>query len=714
MGIVIGFIPWIVYWILVGNIPFTAAVTAAFGVTLLIQIALRIRRQPMRTLDVGNLVVFALLMIAAYLVPDDVLERWLQPLSSLGLLLIALVGVLIGRPFVREYAESSVDAQTAKTQGFRTITNAMTWMWVAAFAVMFGSAMIPPIVDGDATILDMDNTLSIVCYWVVPFTVLGLAGAVSAAFPPWFDRKSAELDQRTTGAPAVVPQPAGPVRPTRGRRSGAGRDGAGLAASAVSADARGAGGLVIDAPDDSRFDESFGVTVTGARAGSQVTVSTSGTDLFGRTWRSQANFIVPSAGVLDVGSTAPQAVDGQDPAWTAADGTAPIWAMRFDDDGQTPEMFVPPAEPWRLTIEASGVGAVASTDSGTSAHAVAGRRVVLRRTGATGLRYEPSEIGGLPGMLLCPPGDAPDGGWPAVACFGGSEGGFESQLSNAAVLASHGFAVLAQAWISESDAGESVCEVPLERFGAALTALAAHDAVDGSRLSAMAISRGSEGLLAAVSRGLTPSLTGLVLISPSSVAWQALGASGEVPDTASWTAGGSPLPWVPLASGVLMRQIVRNAWTVGRDISRQRPTLLRLRPAYQGSLVDVGLLDKHGRPTDFLADHGKVGRHPAVLDASAVRAPLLLVGGRDDHLWPSEPMAAMIAAQRRAAGVDQQDGLQMYDGAGHLIRLGVLPTDAPWTNGIAFGGTRKGLAHAQADATTRVLQFLGAGIVART
>ena len=42
-----------------------------------------------------------------------------------------------------------------------------------------------------------------------------------------------------------------------------------------------------------------------------------------------------------------------------------------------------------------------------------------------------------------------------------------------------------------------------------------------------------------------------------------------VPDdvTASWTVDGRPVPWVPLASGVLMRQIVRNAWTVGEAIS---------------------------------------------------------------------------------------------------------------------------------------------------
>ena len=98
MGIVVGFIPWIVYWILVGNVPFTTAVTIAFAITLLIQIALRIRGQPLRTLDIGNLVVFAVLLLAAYLVPDDVLERWLQPLSSLGLFLIALIGILVGRP----------------------------------------------------------------------------------------------------------------------------------------------------------------------------------------------------------------------------------------------------------------------------------------------------------------------------------------------------------------------------------------------------------------------------------------------------------------------------------------------------------------------------------------------------------------------------------------------------------------------------------------
>ena len=91
-----------------------------------------------------------------------------------------------------------------------------------------------------------------------------------------------------------------------------------------------------------------------------------------------------------------------------------------------------------------------------------------------------------------------------------------------------------------------------------------------------------------------------------------------------------------------------------------------------------------------------------MLDATKLGCPLLMLAGHDDQLWPSVPMARMLAAQRSAAGVAGADQLITYDGAGHLIRLGLLPTDSPWTNGIAFGGTREGLAHAQSDATGRV------------
>ena len=212
----------------------------------------------------------------------------------------------------------------------------------------------------------------------------------------------------------------------------------------------------------------------------------------------------------------------------------------------------------------------------------------------------------------------------------------------------------------------------------------------------------------------------MILVSPSAVSWQAIGSTGELPDTGSWTHRGQPVPWVPVATGVLMRQIIRNAWTVGRDITLQRPSLLRLRPAYEESLAAVGLLNGRGSlaadPSGASPPSAGSGDGPpagAVLDATKVECPLLMLSGIDDQLWPSVPMAAMLAAQRSAAGLDHDDQLVAFHGAGHLIRLGLLPTDSPWTNGIAFGGTREGLAHAQSDATGRVLEFLGAPVTVR-
>ena len=674
MAIVLGFVPWIVYWVLVGNAPFKLAVGVAFAITVLIELLHRLRKERAHTLEIGNLAVFAVLTVAAFTVPTDVLERWLQPLSSAGLFLIALVGVLAGHPFVSEYAEDTVDEATARSEGFKSVTAAMTWMWVGAFGIMLASTLIPPVVDGDATIRDMENPLSILCYWVIPFTVLGVAGAISAVFPPWFEKRSAAVDQRSAARPTVVAQAPPP---------------ADVATALVH----------IDAPPDSRMDEAFGVRVDLSAAGkphpTSATVTTSGHDLYGHLWRSKAELVVPPSGVLDLAVAVPSPEPSAASDWTTADAGAPIWAMTFADENAVPEVFIAPTEPWQVTIEVHAAGGGLA------------RRTVLRRGADPGVRFEPTRVDGRPGMLVLPSGEPPAGGWPAVACFGGSEGGFESQLAGAALLASHGYAALAQAWISSPDAEAGISRIPLERFAAALVLLTGRAEVDATRVAAMAVSRGSEGLLATLAHGLAPAPRAVILVSPSSVSWQAMGAAGEIPDTGSWTAAGLPVPWLPVASGVLMRQLVRNAWTVGRDAVHRRPSLLRVRPAYENSLATIAsaVVNDGGTVHAARAVASSAGSI-AVLDATTVGSPLLMLCGTDDQVWPAGPMAAALAAQRHAAGCDRDDELVVYSGAGHLIRLGLLPTDAQWTGGIALGGSREGQARAQADATTRVLAFL--------
>ncbi|MCB0943517.1 MAG: hypothetical protein KDB49_00105, partial [Mycobacterium sp.] len=108
--------------------------------------------------------------ILTFTVSRGFMERWLQPLSNVGIFLVALGGVLVGRPFVREFATADQPAEVVNSAVFQRITLVLTWIWVAAFAGMTMSSAIPPIVQGDATILDTKTPLSFLFYWVIPFS----------------------------------------------------------------------------------------------------------------------------------------------------------------------------------------------------------------------------------------------------------------------------------------------------------------------------------------------------------------------------------------------------------------------------------------------------------------------------------------------------------------------------------------------------------------
>jgi hypothetical protein len=106
--------------------------------------------------------------------------------------------VLIGKPFVREFAEVGQPKEVVESDLFAKITTLLTWIWVAAFAGMTVSSAIPPIVQGDATILDTKTPLSFVCYWVIPFTLLGLAALASKILPDKMVPPEEDIVRKTT------------------------------------------------------------------------------------------------------------------------------------------------------------------------------------------------------------------------------------------------------------------------------------------------------------------------------------------------------------------------------------------------------------------------------------------------------------------------------------------------------------------------------------
>jgi hypothetical protein len=202
VGILFGFAPWIVYWALAGNVPFIAAVLIALAIAVAGLVIGRGKSPPGRTLEIGAVGTFLVLTALTLSLSQSFMEQWMQPLSNAGIFLAALIGVLIGKPFAREFAAADQPAGVVNSDFFGHITTRLTWIWVAVFAGMTVSSAIPPIAQGlggeEAMILDTKTPLSFVCYWGIPFSLLGLAVLASRILLDRMTATAGDVVRKTT------------------------------------------------------------------------------------------------------------------------------------------------------------------------------------------------------------------------------------------------------------------------------------------------------------------------------------------------------------------------------------------------------------------------------------------------------------------------------------------------------------------------------------
>ncbi|MDQ2636707.1 MAG: hypothetical protein M3Y83_07530 [Actinomycetota bacterium] len=198
MGILLGLAPWIGYWVLVGNVPFVVAALIALAVAVAGFVLGQLRGGPGRALEMGALATFLALTVLAFVVSEVFMQQWMLPLSILGVLLAALTGALIGKPFVREFAEAGQPPHVLTSDLFARVTSQLTWLWVGAFAGMTVSSAIPPIVAGDASILDSRTPLSYVCYWVIPVVLLAGAAFATRVLPDRIASGADDIVRKTT------------------------------------------------------------------------------------------------------------------------------------------------------------------------------------------------------------------------------------------------------------------------------------------------------------------------------------------------------------------------------------------------------------------------------------------------------------------------------------------------------------------------------------
>lgn len=172
MGVLLGFAPWAVYWVLAGNTPLLLAATAALAVAAAVW---TLDRDPAaRCLAIGAAATFAVLAVAQAGAPD-----WVLTLSFAGLSATLLASMVLGRSVVQAQVLADLPEAVAKTDLLAPITTRVTWIWLTAAAAMTVSAAVGALAGGDTGYLYS---------WVIPFALLAAAAIASRTLT---DRMSA-------------------------------------------------------------------------------------------------------------------------------------------------------------------------------------------------------------------------------------------------------------------------------------------------------------------------------------------------------------------------------------------------------------------------------------------------------------------------------------------------------------------------------------------
>jgi dienelactone hydrolase len=390
------------------------------------------------------------------------------------------------------------------------------------------------------------------------------------------------------------------------------------------------------------------IRIAGLTAGSTVTlVAEQHIGWAGGGLRSETRFVAASDGTIDTSRDAPIAGSYADVSISG-----PFWSMQ----------------------KAGATAVSANGDATLLAIIDSGERLALS-VPAWPKAVAQRRVPDFPGAVLARPAGN-NSRLPVVIVLGGSEGGAVTAKTYAPMLAAQGFAVLGLPYYSPGyDPADivpglptSFAEIPADRLIAVKAWIDGQHDLDGRRVAIWGVSKGGEFAVLAASR--LPWITAIVGVVPSDVVWEGWGRAG--PATASFSWDGKPLPFVPyLGFDLELSRLQR-----GERMEARRPHIAG-RAAYPERIA------------------------AATIKVEDYAGQMLLIGGDDDRVWPSGPMARAIADRRAAAG--RATAVLTWPDAGHAL---AGPGTEPITPMLANGGTANGLAGARSTAWAATIAFL--------
>jgi len=279
---------------------------------------------------------------------------------------------------------------------------------------------------------------------------------------------------------------------------------------------------------------------------------------------------------------------------------------------------------------------------------------------------------------------------PGIIVVGGSGGGLSWSDEVANRLAGKGYAALALAYFRYGDLPKALVNIPLEYFKTAMNWMHGQEEINTEKLVVVGGSRGGE--LALILGATFPIVKAVIAYAPSSVVWGACGPTTSI-GKAAWTYQGHPLPRMKtgVSPSALCEYLKMGLCWISRRPFRETPLFMTA-----------------------LSNASCVGQ--ASIPVENINAPILLISGDDDQIWPSNLMCDMIMDRLRRYGFRFPCKHMNYEDAGHAISFPDLPLEAYYNSrktahpltGLVYdlGGDPEKTAHAAKAAWDEVVVFL--------
>lgn len=404
------------------------------------------------------------------------------------------------------------------------------------------------------------------------------------------------------------------------------------------------------------IDEALNIKVFTSEPEEQVTIRMELVDDEHKTFHSYADFTSDESYEIDLNTAVP--VDG---TYQQADGAGLLWSM-IGKKHNKDDYFVKKSD---ADLEAT---LYVITDDEIQATEVI--TLQFKDDSVEKIEIENAEI---KGDLYAP---REPGNYPSVMILSGSDGGNESHA--ASYLAGKGYLVLALSYFNDEGLNEHLEKVDLGYFKVASDYLSTHDKSNGT-VNLIGYSKGAE---LALLLGRTFNCYQSIVAGAASNYITSGMKGGIFAPVPGWMLNGEALPYLKMKFPVsFMFSTIMN--------------YIKKRPMYFLEIWKKSLSRKNAYECKIHVDE--------------IDAPLFIVSGGDDKLWPSVDFSDEIQQERN----NENDIYLSYRNAGHFISYPYsfyqLPANVHMdVDGmiIDFGGTKYENAHAAEESLTKILSFL--------